>query len=265
MKLYISADIEGIAGITHWHEADKSRADYAEFRAEMTAEVLAACRGAEAAGVNEIWIKDAHGSGRNILTEQLPASSRIVRGWSGHPLDMVQQLDESFDAVMMIGYHARAGSDANPLAHTLTLDVRHILINDEPMSEFRLHANVAALLGVPVVFVSGDAGICEEVTATNPNIGCAEITQGYGPSSVSIAPCEARLLIEAGAKRAMVSELQSCLIPVADQFKVEIHYNKATSAYPASFYPGAGQSGAHTISFETDDYFEVMRLIKFTT
>ena len=80
MKVYISVDIEGAAGITHWDEARKTHADYPEFREEMTREAVAACEGAMAAGAREILIKDAHGSGRNILAARLPECARIVRG-----------------------------------------------------------------------------------------------------------------------------------------------------------------------------------------
>ena len=265
MKIYISADIEGVAGIAHWDEANKNKADYAAFRDEMTLEVLAACEGAMQSGADEIWIKDAHGSGRNILTANLPACARIIRGWSGHPLDMLQELDETFAAILMIGYHSRAGSAANPLAHTLTGDVREILINGEQTSEFRLHANVAALLGVPVVFVSGDEGLCEEVEATNPEIRAVSVSRGFGPSSISIAPVQAQRLIRDGVSAAVAGDHQACVIGLAGEFLVDVSYREPTSAYGAGFYPGAEQVGPHTVRFESDDYFEVMRFIKFTT
>ena len=265
MKIYISADIEGIAGIAHWDEANRTKSAYQEFREEMTHEVNAACEGAMAGGAKDIWIKDAHGSGRNILTAGLPACTRLIRGWSGHPLDMVQELDDTFDALLMIGYHSKAGSDANPLAHTLTDDVREIVINGEQMSEFRLHANVAALQGVPVVFVSGDEGLCEDIKATNANIRTLGVSRGIGPSTISIAPVEARRLIKEGVRKALTADRSSCLLTLAEHFVVEVSYREPTSAYGAGFYPGAHQVGPHTIRFETEAYFEVMRLLKFTT
>ena len=98
MKVFISVDIEGCAGITHWDEADKKHADYPEFREQMTREAVAAIEGAQAAGATEILVKDAHSSGRNLITAMLPESIRLVRSWAGHPLCMVQELDDSFDA-----------------------------------------------------------------------------------------------------------------------------------------------------------------------
>ncbi len=116
MKVYISADIEGTAGITNWEEAEKPHATYQEFRERMTDEVVAACEGAIEVGAKEILVKDAHDSGRNIIAARLPDCARLIRGWSGHPFSMVQELDESFDALLFVGYHAKAGSDENPLA-----------------------------------------------------------------------------------------------------------------------------------------------------
>lgn len=191
MKIYISADIEGVAGITDWSEADYTHPSYPQFREEMTREVVAACDGAMAAGATEILVKDAHHTGRNILAAQLPACARLVRGWSGHPLAMVQELDESFAAVLLIGYHARAGAESNPLAHTISLKVAEMRINGEPVSEFRLHTFAAALLGVPVAFVSGDEGLCQDVAALNERIRTVGVSQGRGPSTISLAPATA--------------------------------------------------------------------------
>jgi D-amino peptidase len=188
MKVFISADIEGTAGITNWDEARKPHADYPEHRQQMTREVLAACDGANAAGAKEILIKDAHATGRNILQADLPESVRLIRGWSGHPMSMVQELDKSFDAALFIGYHSKAGDETNPLAHTLTGEVMRMRINGVPTSEFLLHAYAAATVGVPVVFVSGDWQLCTDIKETNSNITAVAVSEGIGPSTVSLAP-----------------------------------------------------------------------------
>src|SRR5690349_24770098 len=106
MKVYISADIEGTTGITDWEEATKTHSTYMEFRERMTDEVVAACEGAIEAGAREILIKDAHDSGRNIISGRLPDCARLIRGWSCHSFGSVQELDESFDALLFVGYHA---------------------------------------------------------------------------------------------------------------------------------------------------------------
>lgn len=264
MKIYISADIEGVTGITHWDEARKNHADYPEFRGRMTREVLAACNGAIAAGADEILIKDAHGTGRNIDAADLPACASLIRGWSGHPLGMVQELDESFDAVLLIGYHSRAGAECNPLAHTMTGDIDHIKINGDYCSEFRLHAYAAALFGVPVAFVSGDAGLAEEVTALNGHIHTLAVSRGVGNSTLSIAPALALQRIEQGVAQALREDGSPRRIALPDRFTLELRYNDPTSAYRAGFYPGAAYAGNRTVRFDTDDYFDVLRMLLFT-
>ena len=140
MKIYISADIEGVTGVTHMEETLKNKADYDEFQEQMTAEVLAACNGALKAGAKEIYIKDAHDTGRNLIASKLPEQVKLIREWSQHPYCMMQELDDTFDAVIMIGYHSAAASQNSPLAHTLTEKYSSIKINAKPASEFLINA-----------------------------------------------------------------------------------------------------------------------------
>jgi D-amino peptidase len=263
MKVYISADIEGITGTTHWDEASKSKPDYREFQEQMTAEVAAACEGALQAGATEILVKDAHASARNIIAAKLPREARLVRGWSGHPFAMVQYLDETFDALLMVGYHSSAGADANPLAHTVSGRVARLKINSRYASEMLLHAYAAALVNVPLVYLSGDAGICEEAASLNPHITTTAVKQGMGDSTVSIHPHLAVAKIREGAQKALEGDLSRCRLQMPQQFSVEIEYRDHAQAYRASFYPGASQMSPHAIQFETDDYFEVLRLGSF--
>ncbi|MBU0492198.1 MAG: M55 family metallopeptidase [Chloroflexi bacterium] len=263
MKVYISADIEGVTGTTHWDETTKDKADYAEFRDQMTAEVAAACEGTLSAGAAEVWVKDAHDSGRNIVAAKLPRPVRLARGWSGHPLAMAQALNESFDAMLMIGYHARAGSDGSPLAHTMTGEAARVRINDRDASEFLIHAYAAAWAGVPVAFVSGDASLCAEAQSLNPHIATVAVKQGVGNMTVSIHPHLAVEQIRDGVRAALEGDLTACLVPLPDHFAIEIRYRAHAKAYPASFYPGARLTDSHTVAFEADDYFEVLRFFLF--
>ena len=263
MKVYSSVDMEGIAGISHWDEATKSQPEYEEFRELMTDEAIAACEGAIAAGASEVVLCDAHGTSRNILTKGIPEPVTVVRGFSGHPMAMVQQLDESFDAVAMIGYHSKGGSADNPLAHTITLRVAEIRINGEPASEFRIYGYASSLVGVPVAFVSGDAALCEEVRRVNGAIATLAVSRGVGDATVSMSPARATERIRSGLEAALRSDLSERQLTRPDRFEVEIAYVSATAAYRMAFYPGARQSGPRTLAFETDDYFEVLRLLMF--
>jgi D-amino peptidase len=263
MKIYISADIEGVAGITHWDEATKNKTEYQEFRQYMTEEVVAACEGALNANATEILVKDAHGTGRNIIASQLPESARLIRGWSGHPFSMVQELDQTCKAVIMIGYHSKAGTDTNPLAHCFRLCIDHIKINGELASEFLFHTYVAALVDVPVIFVSGDKGICTDVKNLNEHIGTLAVSEGVGASTISMSPGLACRQIREGVEQTLKNDFSACRVDLPESFEIEIKFKDPVSAYKAAFYPGMKTGDAQVVIFEARDYFEVMRMLLF--
>jgi D-amino peptidase len=263
MKIYISADIEGVAGIVHWDEATRWKPDYPPFSNEMLREVQAACEGANLVNTEEIWIKDAHGVGRNLDFSNLPENVKLIRSFSGHPFSMMQELDDTFDAVLMIGYHSYAGSDMNPLAHTLETDLSYVKINGEYASEFLINAYTASLLGVPVVFVSGDEGICENVKAINENIRTVPVGKGIGNSVISNHPNVVFKQITQMVGDSLKNDTNSCKIDLPAEFKVELGFVEHAKAYKASFYPGMKKVGAATLLFETKEYFEVLRMLNF--
>jgi len=264
MKIYVSADIEGTTGIAHRDEIIKGKTDYAEFQKQMTAEVAAACEGALDAGASEIVVKDAHDTARNIIVAKLPEKVRIIREWSQHPYSMLQGLDESFDAVIMTGYHAKAGTDTNPLAHTITGSLSFIKVNGKYISEFLLGAYTAALVGVPVVLVTGDKGLCREVSEMNPEISTVAVSEGVGASTFAIHPNVAVRTIKEVAKKVLSGDFSKCRINLPGHFEVEVGYKEHKKAYKMSFYPGARLVEPHVIRFESDDYFEVLRTLMFT-
>jgi D-amino peptidase len=263
MKVYISVDIEGVAGITHWDEAEKGHADWAEFREIMTREALAAIDGARAAGATEIWVKDAHDSGRNLITTLLPADVTLIREWSGHPYSMIQELDESFAALVMIGHHAGVGSEGNSLAHTLNTRTHMMTLNGTPVSEFRLCALAAASLGVPVAFISGDKALMEEVEQTNPNIGRLAVKEGRGQSTISMTPIAAQNAIRAGVEKSLRGKVKDCLLPLPEKFILDLTYVSPALAYEKSFYPGCIYLGNRTNRVEVATIFDVMRALRF--
>jgi len=263
MKIYISADIEGINGTTHWNETDLDKADYAVYREQMTAEVAAACEGALAAGASEIWVKDAHDSARNLIAGRLPREARLIRGWSGHPFSMMQEIDKTFAAAVLVGYHSRAGADTNPLAHTMSGSLQLMTINGQEASEFLLAAYTASSQGVPVAFVSGDQGLCNEVAGYNPRIITVSVKEGSGDSTINIHPGLAVDLIRDGVERAVQGDLGAMLVGLPERFEVEFSYRSHVKAYQSSFYPGARLVGPRTIRLETEDYFDVLRMVQF--
>ena len=265
MKVYISADIEGIAGVVDWKEADKAESDYRPCSVQMTREVNAACEGAINVGAKEIWIKDAHDSGRNIDINNLPTMVRVIRSWSEHPFGMMQELDSTFEAVILIGYHSGAGTGGNPLAHTYSSEkIACLKINGELADEFLINTYTAGLVKVPVVFVSGDESLCNTVKKLNDNIRTVPTKKGVGNSVITSHPDEVAAKTKTAVQEALNEKNRLlCKVELPPEFKIEISYIKHTQAYKASFYPGVSRLNPNTILFETDDYFEVLRMFSF--
>lgn len=264
MKIYISADIEGITGTTAWSETELNSPEYSFFQKQMTQEVEAAIVGAMYGGATEILLKDAHDSARNLDISNLPINCKVIRGWTYDPMCMVAGLDNSFDRAIFIGYHSKGGSERNPLAHTLstTADIK---INGEYASEFLINTYAAALHGVPVSFVSGDVGLTEEIQAINPNIVTFATKEGLGNATINVSPqlaiAETKRLVETSIK---VSR-NDLHVTLPERFVVEIIYRDHTRAYRNSFYPNATFKPHNTVEFVTNDYFEVLRILQFLT
>lgn len=265
MKIFISADMEGTAGITAWSEADRLHGDYPAFRALMTDEVAAACEGARQAGASEIVVKDAHESGRNLLLDRLPDYVTILRGWSGHPDGMMFGLNEGFAAALYTGYHAKAGDVGNPLAHTTTRRIARVMLNGEPASEFTLNALCAASYGVPSVFLSGDATICADAVSLVPEIGTVRTLTGFGPATLSRSPAEATQAIRDGVAGALSRSFASCLPKQSDEYEIAIDFCAAPDAYRVQWYPGARYDGACRVAFAARDFFDIRRAYQFLT
>nr|WP_106780207.1 M55 family metallopeptidase [Lysinibacillus timonensis] len=264
MKVYISADLEGVTGSTTWIETEKNAPDYEPFQKQMTKEVEAAIEGAIAGGATEILLKDAHDSARNLDISNLPVNVKVIRGWTGDPMCMVAGLEESFDRVIFIGYHSKGGSHRNPLAHTLVTNA-DVKINGEYASEFLINTYAAALHDVPVAFVSGDVGLTEEICTVNENIVTFATKEGIGHATINVSPQLAISEIRRLVEQAMKIERKDLQVKLPATFHVEIIYRDHTRAFRNSFYPGAKFKPHNTVEFETDNYYEVLRILQFLT
>lgn len=266
MRIYISADIEGITGVSNWYDTGDLSGDdvaYEAAKLQMTREVAAVCRGLLDSGVTEILIKDAHGKGKNLLHNLLPKQVKIISEWSNHPYGMVEGLDASFDGVIFVGYHSDATSNASPLAHTLCpKSIRSIKINGESASEFTIYAHAAYMLGVPVIAVTGDGGLIRNVRNFNPTIQTLAVQEGFGNAIVSIHPEVAIERAELIAKKA-IENMGNYDVKLEEHFKLEVTFAAHKDAYKYSFYPGAKQVDEFTIEYESDQYMDILTLLMF--
>lgn len=263
MKVFISADIEGVATTLSHEDCRPGNPNYPYHCDEMTKEVLAACEGAMEAGADEIVIKDAHGPACNIDSKVLPPCAQIIKGWSGHPFLMVEGLDKSFDAALFVGYHSAASREGNPMSHTVSGRPAYIKLNGQICSEFMMFSLCAASLGVPTVYLSGDQQLCEDSQNLHPCLVTTAVKEGTGGALRCLAPQKAQQLIRADVKRALSQPFQGKVSALPEHFTVEVCYKDHNLAAKNAFYPGAQRLDDCTISFETDDYFEVMRFFRF--
>ena len=264
-KLFISADIEGTTGIAHWNETDRDKGhDYDYFAQQMTREVCAACEGAHDAGIEEIWVKDGHDSGRNLNPRELPEYARVFRGWARHPFSMMFGIDESFDGVVFTGYHSAAQMAGNPLSHTMNTQNNYVKINGVLASELMMNCLTASYVGVPVYCVCGDRGLCEWVESVNPNISTVPVSEGTGSGSVAMHPNVAvRTIRETVAKAIATHTKEQCMFPVPENYHVEINFKEHFRALDGGYYPGAKQTDARVVEFDSKDWMDVLRFIHF--
>lgn len=263
MRIYISADIEGIAGITAWSETIMNELDYLNQAKQMSLEVAAACKGALAAGATEIIVKDAHDTGRNINHKDLPKEVKLIRGWSNHPYSMVEGIDDTYDGVIMLGYHSGAHSNGSPLSHTLNpKTIANMKINGQDANEFLVHAYVCHTLNVPVVAVTGDESLTHMVQDFDSNIATLAVQKGFGGATISIHPDLALERIEATVTRGILNR-SNCVLSRSEDFKLEITYKKHTDAYRASFFPGVRQISEYVVVYETRSYQDLMGALMF--
>jgi len=263
-KLFLSADMEGTTGICSWDETEWSDPRSLYFREQMTREVSAACEGALAAGCDEIWVKDAHDSGRNLIPDQLPEEVRLLREWAGDGYSMMAGINRgNFDAVAFTGYHSWAGGEGNPLSHTMHTTIYAITINGVPAPEFLINAYTAGYHGIPVCFLSGDRALCDFARTLIPGITTVAVNEGIGGAVLSISPKLAVKQIRAGVEQALSGDLSRCQVPMPASFEVDITFKSHIMANARLVYPGAERLSNTAIRFRSDDWKEVLMALNY--
>lgn len=264
MKIYISADIEGTCGIVNWEETNLNSSLGKYHQIQMSKEVGYACEGANDLNCDYILVKDAHGSARSIQHSYLPKNTELLRGWANNPHIMMAGISNDFDATLFIGYHSGGGKNGNPLAHTMNHSkYDYIKINDTIASEFTINAYTSAYYNVPVAFLSGDELLCKSAKDLNPNIVTVPVSKGIGNASISIHPDLALEKIRIGVKESLSGDISRHLIKLPTVFVIEIKFKNHFDAYKASFYPGCKLINTSTILFETNNYYEFLRMFLF--
>ena len=256
MKVYISVDMEGIAGISHPNPTMRGDAGYASAVVLMTAEANAAIAGCRAAGATEILVNDSHGGMYNLDPQALDPAARLLQGQKAWSMVAGAGPDAGFDVALFVGYHARAGHPTGTIAHTFSGRPTETRLNGRPVGETGLNASVLGQWGIPVGLVAGDDALADEVAAWLPAAERVTVKLGVGGNAAaSLHPSAAAELIRAGAERAVrraaARELQPLVVdwPTA----IEVDYAKAVMADFAAIVPGAERIGDRGVRHTGDD------------
>lgn len=253
LKIFISVDMEGIAGVIKGSDCSSSGKDYDYFRKIMTLETNAAIEGALAAGATEIIVRDGHGSKTNILPDLLHKKAKLLRGVTTRPENMMLGIDDTFDAVLFIGYHAKAGTEEGILAHTSSGNVIDLSINNISLPEAGYNALIAGLFDVPIAFLAGDNWICQQAEDLFGAITTVETKIGIGTAELGLHPEAVRDLIRSEVTEA-VKDLQRF-----KPYKLNAPYTMVLKVKKErELFAGAKRSGEGEFIFTSSDFLEVM-------
>ncbi len=253
MKVFISVDMEGISGVITSSECSSSGPEYQYFRELTTLEANAAVEGALAAGATEVVVRDGHGAKNNIIPGLLHKEAKLLRGVTDRPENMMLGIEESFDAVIFIGYHAKAGTEEGIVAHTSSGNVIDLSINGVSLPEAGYNGLIAGLHGVPVVLLAGDNWICGQAEELFGEVETVETKVGMGVAALCLHPEVVREKIRAATTAALadLGRFQAFQLEPPYEMVLKVRREKAP-------YPGAEKTGEGEFFFISSDLLEVM-------
>jgi len=266
LKVYISADMEGIAGIVSDNSLGPSGFDYPNARELMTGEVLAAIDGARDAGATAIVVSDSHGNGENILIAKLPADVTLVRGWP-RPLMMMQGIDSTFDAAVFIGYHASTTNPAGVRAHTISsATFSSVKLNGIAVPEAGINAAIAGQFGIPIVAVSGDNVAVAEMQALLGAVEGAAVKQAISfHAAASLTPAASQKLIREKVKAGIARRRDFKPYAIKTPVQLDISLKSYRPAELLAYLPIVQRIDSHTIRYTGQTMTEVSKFIEFIT
>jgi D-amino peptidase len=261
-KVFISVDMEGISGISGSDQLSSDGREYERSRKLMAEDTNAAIRGARAGGATVILVNDSHGSMRNLRIEDLdPGASLISHNFKRY--GMMEGLDESFDAAIFIGYHAKAGTPGGLFAHTGSGVVADVRVNGRSLGEGGLNTLVAGWYGVPVVLVTGDDVAVGQVSETATGAKTVVVKRALNPRAAELRPLGAvHREIELKARESVAAAQRSK--PIRERtYAVQVQLHNILIPEAAEILPGMTRPAPDTVAFETDAMPRAYALIRF--
>ncbi len=264
LKIYISADMEGLTAAVTNQQLGPAGFEYQKFRQIMTAEVNAAIEAARSVGATEFVVSDSHGNGQNLLVDQLPNDIQLIRSWP-RPLGMMEGLDDSFDGVIFIGYHSSTTNPSGVRAHTFSSgNYAAVKLNGMPVPEAGFNAAIAGHFGVPILAISGDDAIIAEAKGILGDVEGAIVKWSYGfHSARTLMPEAGRQLIKEKVTTAIKRIADFTPFTIDNPVRLEVTFKNYMPAELASYLPNVDRVDAHTIGFTGADMLEVSKFTQF--
>ncbi len=266
LKIYISADMEGVVGAVTGDQLGPGGFEYERFRKFMTAEVNACIAAAREAGADEILVSDSHGNGQNILIEKLPDDVMIVRSWP-RVLGMMEGIDDSFDGAIFLGYHASTNSKEGVRAHTMSsANITSLKINDMVMPEAGINALIAGHFNVPVILVTGDDIAVKETQDLIGDVEGAVVKWANSfHSAKTLTPNAAYEVIGKKTKAAIKRIKEFKPYQLEGPLTLDLSLKNYRPVELLQYYPGAERIDSHTIRFVGKDIVEISVFLRFVT
>jgi len=264
MKIYISADMEGVVGVVTQEQLGPSGFEYQRAREFMTEEVKAAIEAAFEAGATEIVVSDSHGNGQNLLIEKLPRNITLVRAFP-RPLTMMQGIDETFDGVIFLGYHTSTTNPQGVRAHTMSsANLADVRLNGVSMPEAGLNAAIAGHFNVPVIMISGDDAIVKEAGALLGDIEGAVVKWAYGfHSARTLMPEAAYELIRLKVKQAIGRIKDFKPYKIKAPVQLDVRFKNYRPSEVLSYLSIVERTDSHSVRFTGKDMIEVSKFLEF--
>jgi len=253
MKVHISVDMEGIAGVTHESQTEQGNHDYPRARELQTNEVLAAIEGARKGGASEFVICDAHDTGRNLLIERFDDDVEIIQGGS-YEFGMMAGISSDFDAAFQVGYHAMRNTHMGVIGHTYTYTVLELRINGTVVGESGLNAALAGHFGVPLTMVVGDKHAVDQAQKMVKGLIGVPVKTGVGIYGArSFAPKKACTMIRAGAETAI--RTAKAIRPFAPKtpIRIEVRFASPVMAQYCVGVPTVQRLDDTTVAYKSKD------------
>ena len=253
MKIFISADMEGVSGVTHFAQCRPTHPDYGRFRRLLTQEVNAAVEGAVEGGATCVVVNDAHFTMTNILVEELHPAGELISG-STKLLGQMEGLDETFDGVFMVGYHQGDGMGDGTVNHTLmSATLRRVRLNSVEVDEAMLNARLAGAFGVPVALLTGDDVVCGQAERTLEGITVAAVKRAIDRLSAQhMPPHAAQALIreQAAAATRRLREAPPDPIFPESPVRLELEFRSTSAAHCCTLFPGVKRLSPSVVAIE---------------